>query len=118
MELRDLLGSMCRYRICLEMIRLKTVLGQPGNSFLDNLCDVLAVRCNNGLLRQPMMEINMLSFCDGILQIIIIVSEAGIRLDLADAVRLKDGRYRHSMIHQALVLLDLALFDGCALTVL
>ena len=74
------------------------MLRQPGNGLLNHLCDVLAVRCDYGLLLQPAMEVYMLGFRDGVFQIIVVIRKAGIGLNLADAVRLENGRYRNAVV--------------------
>jgi hypothetical protein len=39
------------------------------------------------------MEIHMLSFRNGVFQVVIVIREAGVRLDLADAKSLQDRRF-------------------------
>jgi len=69
------------------------MLCQPCNGLFDCIRDVCTISSNNGLLAQSVMEIHMLSFRNGVFQVVIVIREAGVRLDLADAKSLQDRRF-------------------------
>ena len=79
------------------------MLCQPGDGLLDKLCDIAPIGNNHGLLFQSVMKIHMLGLRDGVLEIVVVVREAGIRLNLADAEGLQDGGYRHAMVYETLI---------------
>ncbi len=99
------------------LVLSEAVLFQPRNCFLYHIRDVSAILRDHSLLLQSLLEINMFRLGERILEVIVIIGETRIWLDLAYAVCLKDRADRNAMIHQALILIDLALPDRCALAV-
>ena len=66
------------------------MLCKPCNGFLHKLCEISAVRRNDGFPFQSVKQVHVLCFGKGILQIVVIIGETGVGLDLADAVGLQD----------------------------
>ena len=58
----------------------KAVRREPGHGLFDQLGDVRAVSRDDGLLLQALVEIDVLGLRNGVLQIVVVVRKAGIRL--------------------------------------
>ena len=51
----------------------KTVLRQLSDGLLDKLCDIAPVGSNHSLFFKPVMEIHILGFRDGVLEIVVVI---------------------------------------------